>query len=333
MSRMIINRNTAIACLALFFLAATGFVMKEGTGSIFSSFRNYSPYFVFSGSDKSPDAELMRNSARLLYTQYKASGDDTLSSLADSFGTDVGTLRLSNGINLSSLHAGEVVNVLNRKGMLYEASDNDTLESVAKRYLPKNKTLEVFSNEIVKENLLPPSALIVGYSFSKGDKIFIPGIKPTVITAKRLSAVPQKKFVPHKAAMAKLYIFPLAYKRISSGFGYRYHPKKHKQILHKGCDFQAPAGTPVFAARAGIVKEAGWQRGYGNTVEILHQDGYITRYAHLSAINVKKGDNVSQGKSKIGEVGKSGLATGYHLHFELISPKGRVQDPMPSIKK
>jgi len=331
---MIINKKAAIACLALFSLAATGFVMKEGTASLFGSFRNYSPYFVFSGSDKSPDAELMRNSARLLYAQYKTSGDDTLRSLADSFGTDVGTLRLSNSVNLFDLHAGEIVNVLNRRGMLYEASANDTLQTVARRYLPKNKTLEDFSNEIVKENGLPPSALILGHSFAKGDKILIPGIKVNADPVKRLSAVPQqRKFIPHKAAVSKLYIFPLAYKRISSGFGYRYHPKKHKQILHKGCDFQAPAGTPVFAARAGIVKEAGWQRGYGNTVEILHQDGYITRYAHLSAINVKKGDNVSQGKSKIGEVGKSGLATGNHLHFELINPKGKVQDPLSSIKK
>ena len=59
----------------------------------------------------------------------------------------------------------------------------------------------------------------------------------------------------------------------------------------------------------------------------------MTRYAHLSSISVKKGDSVSQGVSKIGEVGKSGLATGYHLHFELINPKGRVQNPLPLMKK
>ena len=320
------NKVFVLLALAVMASAITGSVLKKNN-YIFAS-QEWGYYSVVANDNPVPDPDLIKTSPRLLYAKYKANRNDTFNSVAAVFGTDVRTLKGSNISMLPSVHSGDVLNVLNRSGLLYACSANDTLYSLSKKFLPKNASLDSFRQEIVNENLLPPSALIADYVFQEGESIFFPGVFVS----------PEKKFVqaankPKYANANKLYVYPLRYKRISSRFGYRSHPTKKKAIFHKGCDFQAPLGTPVYAARAGIVKVSGWERGYGNTVEIIHPDGYITRYAHLSKINVKKGDSVVQGKSKIGEVGKSGIATGYHLHFELITPKGKVTDPLPNIKK
>ncbi|MBO4555325.1 MAG: M23 family metallopeptidase [Elusimicrobiales bacterium] len=316
------------ATLVLFAAAATGSVLKKHQ-YVFST-PSWQSYSVVAQSPESPDPDMLKDFPRFLYGKYKTSEYDTLSSLALAFGTDAGTLKNSNA--LKSFRSGMELNVLNRSGLLYKVSANETLDSIAKKFKPADKNLDAFMQEIVRENRIPPSSLILGYAFDDGDQVFLPGV----------SLSPEKKFIPSKnmnagsrgnaMPAARIYVYPLKYKRISSYFGYRKHPTKKKSILHKGCDFQAPLGTAVFAARSGTVYEAGWERGYGNTVEIIHSDGYITRYAHLSSINVKKGDPVIQGESKIGEVGKSGTATGYHLHFEIITPKGKVQDPLPKMK-
>ena len=90
---------------------------------------------------------------------------------------------------------------------------------------------------------------------------------------------------------------------------------------HTGLDFAAPTGTPVFAALAGTVVEAGWAGAYGNHLVIKH-DGVKTLYAHLSSASVQKGDKVLRGQ-QIGAVGTTGNSTGPHLHFEVL--KGDTQ--------
>ncbi|MCS6922372.1 MAG: M23 family metallopeptidase [Elioraea sp.] len=109
---------------------------------------------------------------------------------------------------------------------------------------------------------------------------------------------------------------PLDGARISSGFGLRTHPILGFDRHHRGVDFAAPAGTPVFAAGDGTVTFAGWRGDYGRTVMIRHAGGYDTLYAHLSTITVRPGAAVRQGQV-IGRVGATGLATGPHLHFEV----------------
>ena len=92
------------------------------------------------------------------------------------------------------------------------------------------------------------------------------------------------------------------------------------QRKHQGIDLSAPIGQPVFASKSGRVFYAGFDRGYGNYVEILHPDGFSTRYAHLSLLWVKAGDWVPQG-SALGRTGKTGNANHKmikpHLHFEI----------------
>ena len=85
-----------------------------------------------------------------------------------------------------------------------------------------------------------------------------------------------------------------------------------------GIDIGAPKGAPVIAADSGYVVQAGWSNvGYGNMILINHGNGYLTRYAHLSALNVEVGDSVKKGQL-IGRVGSTGNSTGPHLHFEII---------------
>ncbi len=115
---------------------------------------------------------------------------------------------------------------------------------------------------------------------------------------------------------------------ISSGFGWRIHPVTGERKLHKGVDFAAPTGTPIFAAADGLVTDAGWtDDGYGNIVELRHDDGSITLYAHANSVYVSKGQTVNKGQA-IAQVGSTGRSTGPHLHFE-VQPDGRTAvDPM-----
>jgi murein DD-endopeptidase MepM/ murein hydrolase activator NlpD len=113
--------------------------------------------------------------------------------------------------------------------------------------------------------------------------------------------------------------------RMSSGYGNRKDPFTKGKAFHAGVDFPAPTGTTVLAAGAGKVTFAGKKSGYGNVVEVSHQNGLITRYAHLSAFLVKQGQVVSTG-TPIARVGSTGRSTGPHLHFE-VRRKDTALDP------
>ena len=109
---------------------------------------------------------------------------------------------------------------------------------------------------------------------------------------------------------------PLNFTRISSNFGNRKHPISGGWKQHKGIDLAASTGTPVESVGSGTVSIAGWNGGYGKFVKIKHTSGYVTAYAHLSKINVTKGQQVEQGEL-IGAVGTTGSSTGPHLHYEM----------------
>jgi murein DD-endopeptidase MepM/ murein hydrolase activator NlpD len=111
---------------------------------------------------------------------------------------------------------------------------------------------------------------------------------------------------------------PLDAARISSGFGMRRHPILGYSRMHRGVDFAAPTGTPVYAAGEGRVDFAGWRGDYGRTVILRHAGGISTLYAHLSTIpaTIRPGTRVRQGQV-IGRVGSTGMSTGPHLHYEV----------------
>jgi murein DD-endopeptidase MepM/ murein hydrolase activator NlpD len=109
---------------------------------------------------------------------------------------------------------------------------------------------------------------------------------------------------------------PAASMMMSSGFGYRADPFSGAAAMHAGLDFKGPVGTPIFAAAEGKVVLAGFNGGYGKSVEIRHANGLVTRYAHLSGVNVRPGKMVERGV-QIGRMGSTGRSTGSHLHFEV----------------
>ena len=112
---------------------------------------------------------------------------------------------------------------------------------------------------------------------------------------------------------------PINGARLSSNFGYRRHPISGYNKLHKGTDFAAPTGTPVYAAGHGTIERASRYGGYGNYVRIQHNNGYETAYAHLSRYGsgIRSGRRVRQGDI-IGYVGSTGASTGPHLHYEVL---------------
>lgn len=121
--------------------------------------------------------------------------------------------------------------------------------------------------------------------------------------------------------------------RLSSPFGYRTHPVTgQKNKLHTGMDMAVPEGTPVYAAESGTVIVAQSWSGYGNCIIINHGGGLWTLYGHLKpgGILVEKGETVKRGE-KIGLVGMTGTATGYHLHFE-VRKDGTPVNPAPYLK-
>jgi murein DD-endopeptidase MepM/ murein hydrolase activator NlpD len=123
---------------------------------------------------------------------------------------------------------------------------------------------------------------------------------------------------------------PAPGRAISSTFGVRKDPLLGTPAHHSGMDFRAPAGSPARASAAGKVVTAGWNGGYGRMVEIEHSSGFTTRYAHLSKIGVKVGQEVAGGE-EIGKVGSSGRSTGPHLHYE-IRRNGEAIDPLRFLK-
>jgi murein DD-endopeptidase MepM/ murein hydrolase activator NlpD len=137
---------------------------------------------------------------------------------------------------------------------------------------------------------------------------------------------------------------PVAFRRISSIFGGRRHPVLGIWRQHKGTDYAAAMGTPVRSIGDGVVVFAGRKGGYGNVIDIRHRNGFVSRYGHLRnfAKGIHVGSHVSIGTT-IAAVGQSGLATGPHLHFEILvngvqrDPRIALQmkggDPIPSSER
>lgn len=131
-------------------------------------------------------------------------------------------------------------------------------------------------------------------------------------------------------AMRKAFLrTPVNFTRISSRFSLaRRHPILNRVRAHRGVDYSAPTGTPIQAVADGKVIFAGWKGGYGNVVQLKHGSAYSTLYGHMTnfARGIRNGQTVSQGQT-IGYVGRTGLATGPHLHYEFLV-NGVHRDPM-----
>jgi murein DD-endopeptidase MepM/ murein hydrolase activator NlpD len=125
-------------------------------------------------------------------------------------------------------------------------------------------------------------------------------------------------------------VVPASIQNITSGFGYRRDPFNGRGAMHAGIDFKGAMGSPIFAAAEGRVTHAGWKSGYGQAIDIAHGNGILTRYAHLSRIGVKVGQQIDAGAT-IGGLGSTGRSTGPHLHFE-VRINDRAINPRPFLE-
>jgi murein DD-endopeptidase MepM/ murein hydrolase activator NlpD len=123
---------------------------------------------------------------------------------------------------------------------------------------------------------------------------------------------------------------PVVHVEKTSSFGVRTDPFTGRPAFHPGQDFRGAYRTPIHVTARGVVSFTGQRNGYGNTIEVDHGHGLLTRYAHLAAIKVRPGQTVAAGQ-EIGAMGSTGRSTGVHLHYE-VWQDGRLQDPERFLK-
>ncbi|TGM38977.1 LysM peptidoglycan-binding domain-containing protein [Leptospira biflexa] len=129
-----------------------------------------------------------------------------------------------------------------------------------------------------------------------------------------------------RVVLKKVFILPVPQSRVTSRFGRRVDPfNKYNRVYHSGLDLAAKVGAPVLSAADGEVVFTGRNGGYGNSVTIQHKNGYKTVYAHCSQILVEVGETVKMGRV-VALVGRTGTATGAHLHFEVFR-NGKIMNP------
>lgn len=145
--------------------------------------------------------------------------------------------------------------------------------------------------------------------------------------------IPGARFSPPERAffLGTGFRFPLPKARLTSGYGLRASPFTGEVQHHAGIDLAASAGTEVYAARSGTVRDVGYDPTYGSFVLIAHEGGWETLYGHLSARHVELNTAVKSGMI-IGNVGSTGLSTGPHLHFE-VRFRGAPRDPLPLLPR
>lgn len=235
-------------------------------------------------------------------TTYKVRPGDTLSSIAKMFGVSPNTIRWSNDFPAgSSLKVGQELVILPIDGVRYTAKKGDTLASISKKFHGDQ-------TEIMNFNGLASASDI-----SVGDEIIIPD---GVIVAPP---------APKKPSYASVNMIAQYTGPDEGSYYIRPVPGPRTQGLHgkNGVDLGGPIGTPIVAAAEGeviIAREGGWNGGYGSYVVVAHPNGTQTLYAHMSSMSVSAGMHVEQGQ-KLGEIGRTGKATGPHLHFEVRGAK------------
>ena len=208
-------------------------------------------------------------------------------------------------------------------GLVVQVNDFDDVIGIMKEY-------KVDSIRLAKANKIESPADI-----HKSKLLFLPGVRPLralarLETNRRQEAMARalkEEAIARALELEQRYTWPVSVKgRISEFYGRRANYIRGASMQHNGIDIAAPVGTPILAARDGIVTTAHFDRVYGNFVKIKHAGGDITWYAHASELLVEVGDEVKRDQV-IAKIGSTGLATGPHLHFELRS-LGRSVNPM-----
>lgn len=196
----------------------------------------------------------------------------------------------------------------------------DTLESIAQRHRLSLDQLIQLNPELQNSSLVVGSQLQLRTTTTTRIHSLI-SLRPTTSGGESWPETPEYPDRQWQPSVGKRWQMP-ARGLFTSGYGWRWGR------MHKGIDIANSIGTPIVAAQEGHVTFAGWSNGgYGYLVEITHDDGSRSLYAHQSRLHVQVGDRVSQGQ-QIGQMGSTGRSTGPHLHFEIHAPGYGAVNPM-----
>lgn len=253
-------------------------------------------------------AQKAKTAQDVVWNSYRVGTGESLWSIAKRHDLDIPVIVHANPAlsDPRKIHAGQTLKLPNMDVIKVRVRAGQNLWEIARLY-------SVGAADIKKFNTL------VSDKLSTGQILHILDPNLTLVAAKRLS-------MANKSGM----LWPTGRRSVSSVYGYRMHPIYKRKIFHEGIDLRGHSGSPVYAALDGRVSFVGWVRGYGKIIVVRHGNGLSTRYAHLSATQVKRGQRIVKGQV-IGKVGKTGTATGPNLHFE-VRKNGLHQNPLTYLK-
>lgn len=257
-------------------------------------------------------------------TVYYVQEGDCLSLIADKNNLSLdGLLALNEGMDEDTLivPGDEIIiivptselSVVITKQMTYEEDYNAEVQYV------DDDTAYRGENKVISEGTTGHRRVTADITYVNGVQSDIEYLQQTIMTES------QPKVIAVGTRTAPTYLKPIAGGSVSSPYGYR------DGSFHKGVDWSVSMGTAVKASAAGTVLRAGWYSDYGYCVDIQHADGSMTRYGHLSSVEVSVGQKVSQGE-QIARSGNTGYSTGPHLHFE-IWLNGSTVNPLNYVNK
>jgi murein DD-endopeptidase MepM/ murein hydrolase activator NlpD len=262
--------------------------------------------------------------AREKTESYVVQEGDTLGAIADRYGLNLSTVLWANGLTFrSTIRPGQTLSIPPLDGVLYKVKSGDTLSKIARNYGAETEKIIAFNKLSSADDL------------SIGDELMLPGgepptpaVKPKTAPLSSLfndSGKEASRWTPFEApsgsgATGGTWVWPTDWHVITQKYGWR----------HTGLDIDGDYSTKSYSASDGVVIYSGWRNGYGNTVEVDHGNGVVTRYAHHSKLLVSPGDVVAVGQT-IAVTGSTGRSTGTHLHFEVIV-NGKFQNPLNYVR-
>ena len=272
--------------------------------------------YLLAAADKAGANTLISNLPKGETTEYRVQEGDTVSSISQKFGVNIDTIVWENNLkSVGAIKVGQILKILPVSGVKHTVKRGETIYSIAKDFqVDAQNIIDYPFNTFANDET---------FSLSAGQELIIPdGIKPKEVVIDRTRYV-ARTVAPIPGVVGEgNFMWPT-----SGSISQRY------AWYHQAVDIANRSNPDVVASQGGTVVTARWNAGgYGNYVVIDHGNGYRTLYAHLlnNSMVVRAGQRVGQGQ-KLGSMGSTGRSTGTHLHFEVISDKGKL-NPLNVLK-
>lgn len=288
-----------VGVIAAPFLASTYPVFSQNSSSVNIASPSSAQSIVVGQNVFQTDISQKPRDKAITYTVQKG---DTISTIAQKFGISEDTIRWANDLSNDTLNVGDTLQILPVTGIAYKVQSGDTIYTIAKKFATDPQKIVDFPfNDFANPET---------FSLVTGEVLIVPdGIQPA-----------KQPFIRQQVYIAQ---GPSSTSFSASGFTWPVHGiiTQFASWYHMALDIAAPYGTPIIAAKSGVVASVStggsWDWGYGNDVIIDHGDGYKSLYAHMEAVNVHPGQEVTGGQTVIGWIGLTGRTTGPHVHFEI----------------